>query len=127
MASRRPKVVATTNADLRSHRPVRTCVGCRRRTIADELVRCALDGDSRVSTIRSAPGRGAWVCGPDCVETARRRRGFERAWRRAVPDGALDDLAQRLRERPAGEQMTRERVVRPSSHGHERLTTRVKG
>jgi predicted RNA-binding protein YlxR (DUF448 family) len=48
----------------------------------------------RAAISRTAPGRGAWLCAPlgECLDTAIRRRGFERAWRRSVPPGALDDV-----------------------------------
>jgi len=33
------------------------------------------------------------LCSTDCIALAIRKRGFERAWRRPVPDGALAQLA----------------------------------
>ena len=45
---------------------------------------------------RRAPGRGAWLCGPECVVAARRRRGFQRAWRTDVPEPALERLTELL-------------------------------
>ncbi|WP_367281843.1 DUF448 domain-containing protein [Ilumatobacter sp.] len=45
---------------------------------------------------RTAPGRGAWLCGAGCVEPARRRRAFDRAFRRPVAPAAIDALAEHL-------------------------------
>jgi predicted RNA-binding protein YlxR (DUF448 family) len=50
-----------------------------------ELARLALD-DGRVVADPAAtrPGRGAYVCGPDCLARAVRRRGLNRAFRTSV-------------------------------------------
>jgi predicted RNA-binding protein YlxR (DUF448 family) len=85
--------------------PERTCVGCRRRRPQAELVRVTLTPDGHAALSRSAAGRGAWLCerdgglDHDCLDVALRRRGFERAWRRSVPDTALEELR---RLRPGG-------------------------
>jgi len=55
-----------------------------------------VDGSIRVD--RTAPGRGAWLCGPECLGLARRRRGFDRAWRTHVPPAALERFAAELNE-----------------------------
>ena len=68
--------------------PVRTCVGCRRRELAVELLRVAVEPDgngNHAVTVDSAgnlPGRGAWLH-PDqqCLREAIRRRAFGRALR----------------------------------------------
>ena len=72
--------------------PVRTCVGCRARDLADRLVRVALadaSADSSevvVDTARRLPGRGAWLHpDPKCLELAERRRAFARALRAVGP------------------------------------------
>lgn len=75
--------------------PERTCVGCRRRAPQRELLRVALDGTRVVADpLRRAPGRGAYLHrDPRCVEQARRRRAFRRAFRLgdvAVDTSALD-------------------------------------
>ncbi|WP_439646967.1 YlxR family protein [Millisia brevis] len=69
--------------------PVRTCVGCRARTLAADMVRVvARPGDGRSQWVivpdlrRGMAGRGAWVHPDrDCVATAVRRRAFARALR----------------------------------------------
>lgn len=46
--------------------------------------RCVLDRAGRVAVDVSESGRGAWLCDRDCLETARRRNAFSRAWRRSL-------------------------------------------
>lgn len=83
--------------------PVRTCIGCRRRSAAAELLRVVVAPEA-TGTVGSgladprgcepatvpvvpdprhrAPGRGAWLHrDPGCVELAERRRAFARALR----------------------------------------------
>ncbi|MGV0643340.1 YlxR family protein [Mycolicibacterium sp. XJ879] len=70
--------------------PVRTCVGCRKRELAVELLRvvAVVDGTGNgpsavtVDSARKLPGRGAWLHpDPQCLEAAIRRRAFGRALR----------------------------------------------
>ncbi|WP_460954527.1 YlxR family protein [Parasphingorhabdus pacifica] len=71
--------------------PVRTCVGCRTRTSAAELLRVvARDGETHRVAIpdprRRQPGRGAWLhSDPACLRLAERRRAFPRALRVQSP------------------------------------------
>jgi predicted RNA-binding protein YlxR (DUF448 family) len=76
---------------------IRTCVGCRRRAMAAELLRVVVDSSQRPepgSTVqvvvpdprRRAPGRGAWLHPvTECVARAERRKAFGRALRIATP------------------------------------------
>ncbi|RAV07274.1 YlxR family protein [Mycolicibacterium sp. GF69] len=72
--------------------PVRTCVGCRKRELAVELLRVVavgnVDGSGNrpsavtVDPARKLPGRGAWLHpNPQCLDAAIRRRAFGRALR----------------------------------------------
>ncbi|MCV7132828.1 YlxR family protein [Mycobacterium hodleri] len=68
--------------------PVRTCVGCRKRELAADLIRVAAvrDGDGETAvTVDAAgnlPGRGAWLHSDEqCLHLAVRRRAFARALR----------------------------------------------
>ncbi|MEP6599580.1 MAG: YlxR family protein [Actinomycetota bacterium] len=71
---------------------MRTCIGCRQRAAAAELLRvvaapaASTAGSSTVQVVpdprRRVPGRGAWLHpGPRCVDLAERRRAFSRALR----------------------------------------------
>ncbi|MER7889650.1 YlxR family protein [Micromonospora sp. NPDC048909] len=77
----------------RRAQPERTCVGCRQRAPASELLRVVAVGDEagyslRPDPIRRLPGRGANMHpDPACFALAVRRRAFGRALRVAgVPD-----------------------------------------
>ncbi|MCH9641498.1 MAG: YlxR family protein [Actinomycetia bacterium] len=68
--------------------PVRTCIGCRNRELAVELLRVVADDGGTghwavtVDTARTLPGRGAWLHpDPECLRAAIRRRAFGRALR----------------------------------------------
>jgi predicted RNA-binding protein YlxR (DUF448 family) len=70
------------------HGPVRTCVGCRKRELAVELLRVVARSNENggntviVDTAGNLPGRGAWLHPePQCVHAAIRRRAFARALR----------------------------------------------
>ncbi|WEG07777.1 YlxR family protein [Microbacterium horticulturae] len=69
--------------------PVRTCVGCRRRSSRSALLRVvAIDSRLVLDERASMPGRGAWVHDTgECLRAALRRRAFVRALR---VSGALD-------------------------------------
>jgi predicted RNA-binding protein YlxR (DUF448 family) len=78
----------TRKADRRTGGPVRTCVGCRKRELAVELLRVVAvptgNGEYAVivDTGSSLPGRGAWLHPePHCAQQAIRRRAFAKALR----------------------------------------------
>ena len=78
-----------------THTPQRTCVGCRRVTACDGLVRLTLCESAIVLSDRHPVGRGAWLCPePACLEQAVRRRALERALRARVTID--DDLRSRF-------------------------------
>jgi uncharacterized protein len=63
--------------------PVRTCVGCRRRSAATDLIRLAVNVEGRVTVGRTLPGRGAWVCASDeCARAADRSGAAARTLKR---------------------------------------------
>src|SRR5207248_4999624 len=82
-----------TFAVVRGASPVRTCVGCRKRAQASELLRVVAvphgvdqSGDELISVepdpARRRPGRGAHLHpDPACLALAERRRAFGRALR----------------------------------------------
>jgi len=82
--------------------PTRTCVGCRKRAPASDLIRfvAAACGDSfllKADPSRRLPGRGAHLHpDPACFALAERRRAFGRALRfTGVPD--TGPLAEHIR------------------------------
>ncbi|WP_405498453.1 YlxR family protein [Nocardia sp. NBC_00511] len=73
-----------------SSKPVRTCIGCRRRELAADLMRVVAQGSAEdgqeLAVIpdprRRLPGRGAWLHPTSsCLSQAVRRRAFGRALR----------------------------------------------
>ena len=77
--------------------PIRTCIGCRGRAPAADLVRtvAVTDPDGTVTVVlderRRLPGRGAWLHPrAQCLAAARKRGAFRRALRVA---GGLSDTA----------------------------------
>ena len=82
--------------------PIRTCIGCRTRRPPAELVRCVLGTDGVARVDRHGAGRGAWLCGPQCLELAVRRRAFDRAWRTSVGAEQLVQLRLQLQDGSAG-------------------------
>ena len=78
--------------------PERTCVGCGEKLPATGLVRLRL-ADGGVVVVRDRRGgRGAWVhAESSCLARAVKRKGFERAFRKAV---SVDET--RLREQLTG-------------------------
>ena len=88
MIQREPSAPETSWAHKHVGKPVRTCVGCRKRELAVELLRVVAvptgNGEYAVivDTASSLPGRGAWLHPvPQCAQQAIRRRAFTRALR----------------------------------------------
>ncbi|MEU3017937.1 MULTISPECIES: YlxR family protein [unclassified Nocardiopsis] len=71
-------------------RPVRTCVGCRSRTVQSDLVRLVAVGTVITPDTRGRlPGRGAYLHHDRrCLELAERRRAWSRAFRSRNGGGA---------------------------------------
>jgi predicted RNA-binding protein YlxR (DUF448 family) len=67
------------------------------------MVRVVRLEDGSLLPGRTLLGRGAWLCrgSVGCVDTAQKRRAYERALRGPVASGAVDDLRRAL-ERQAG-------------------------
>lgn len=85
-------------------RPQRTCVGCRRKRAASELIRLTVEaGRVRVAE-PGTPGRGAYLC-PDlaCLEAAEKRRAFGRAFRgpATVDGGFVEGFGEACEQRKA--------------------------
>ncbi|WP_243754126.1 YlxR family protein [Labedaea rhizosphaerae] len=103
--------------------PVRTCVGCRARARAGELLRVAVvDGNLVLDLRRRIHGRGAWIHpDPDCLGMAERRRAFPRALRvpgpldvTAVAEGLARVLSAQVGPGPTRTEQEHRRQVDPS-------------
>jgi predicted RNA-binding protein YlxR (DUF448 family) len=88
VSQRETSVSPHRNTKDRPSGPVRTCVGCRKRELAAELLRVAavVDGNGNcagtVDPTGNLPGRGAWLHPREqCLQAAIRRRAFVRALR----------------------------------------------
>ena len=71
--------------------PIRTCVGCRRRGPAADMLRLTIEsGTVHVGTHRKGSGRGASVHrDAACIEAARRPGVLARAFKRPVDQAAF--------------------------------------
>jgi predicted RNA-binding protein YlxR (DUF448 family) len=76
------------------HIPERTCVACGSKKPKAEFVRVARSPQGQVSVDRTgkAPGRGAYVCGPDCWDTALGRGRLARSLGSALSAQDLESL-----------------------------------
>lgn len=76
------------------HIPERTCVACGDKKPKAELVRIARSplGEMSVDLTGRAPGRGAYVCGHGCLETAVARNRLSRSLGQTLSAGDLETL-----------------------------------
>jgi uncharacterized protein len=75
--------------ELETHAPERTCVGCGKKQPKVLLHRLVLNEQHQpvLDRPQGAPGRGAYLCGPGCLQAAVKRKAFQRAFKKNV---ALD-------------------------------------
>ena len=76
------------------HIPERSCVVCGSKKPKRELVRIASSqqGEVHVDPTGRAPGRGAYVCGPECWESALGRGRLARSLGRSITGDDLNAL-----------------------------------
>ena len=76
------------------HIPERTCVACGSKKPKRELIRIASSPQGQISldVTGKAPGRGAYVCGPDCWDTALGRGRLARSLGRQLSKNDLESL-----------------------------------
>lgn len=82
---------------VKKRRP-RTCVGCGEESPKRELLRVVRTPEGIVcyDPTGKANGRGAYVCARrECIEAAKKRKSFVRAFNREVPDELFDELLRR--------------------------------
>jgi len=76
---------------------IRTCIGCRQRDPAAEMVRIWLGQDGQVVVAGARTGRGASLHPrPACLENGLRADVLSRAFRRRVTVGDAADLQQQI-------------------------------
>lgn len=74
--------------------PERTCVGCRAKRSADQMVRICATGDGRLEASPVSNGRGAWICrSSECFRAASAKGRVERALRVTLPEDAQKQLS----------------------------------
>ena len=80
------------------HIPERTCVACGTKKPKAQLVRIARSPQGTVSVdpVGKAPGRGAYVCGPGCLDTAMGRGRMARSLGQPISTNDLETLRQGL-------------------------------
>jgi predicted RNA-binding protein YlxR (DUF448 family) len=66
--------------------PERTCLGCGKKQQKSLLHRLVLDERRQAVRDRTqtAPGRGAYYCGPGCLAAAIKRKALHRAFKKAL-------------------------------------------
>ncbi len=75
--------------------PLRKCTGCQEMKNKKELIRVVRNdiGEFSLDFTGKKPGRGAYVCPSlECIEKARKNRGFERSFKTAVPKEVYENL-----------------------------------
>jgi uncharacterized protein len=69
----------------KGHIPLRTCIGCRKKRPASEMLRFKVVGDLVVPAVNkdSLPGRGCYICPEEhCVTAALKKGRIARALRK---------------------------------------------
>lgn len=76
------------------HIPERTCVACGSKKPKAELLRVARSpqGQVTVDPTGRAPGRGAYICGPNCWDTALGRGRLARSLGSTLSGNELDAI-----------------------------------
>lgn len=79
---------------------MRRCVGCMESKPKAELLRIVCsDGILRRDGDGLAPGRGTYICKSAlCIENAKKRRAFNRAFRQNFSQEVTDDVFKKLTE-----------------------------
>ena len=79
--------------------PLRKCTGCQEMKNKKELIRIVKndEGEFSIDFTGKKSGRGAYVCpSMECIEKARKNRGFEKSFKMAVPKDVYETLKREL-------------------------------
>lgn len=76
-------------------------MGCGKKQPKRLLHRLVLDARHQpvLDRPQTAPGRGAYLCGPGCLKAAVKRKAFQRAFKKHVALGVMNDLEADLQTR----------------------------
>ena len=80
---------------------LRMCVVCREMKEKADLIRVVKikDEEIKIDLTFKAQGRGAYVCkSRNCIENAKKRRAFERAFRKEAPVQFYESLEDMVNE-----------------------------
>ena len=81
--------------------PMRRCSGCRKSHPKREMFRFTCHGmEIYEDTTGNDEGRGVYLCkNESCIDSARKNRAFNRAYKRAIDDKSLGELLGKMQEK----------------------------
>lgn len=81
--------------------PMRRCIGCRSSYPKGEMFRFTCQGMEIYEDMTgNDEGRGVYLCKSNsCIESARKNRAFNRAYKRAIDDKSLGELLDKMLEK----------------------------
>jgi len=81
--------------------PMRRCIGCRKSHPKREMFRFTCHGmEIYEDTTGNDEGRGVYLCKSEsCIDSARKNRAFNRAYKRAIDDKSLGELLGKMQEK----------------------------
>lgn len=85
-----------------AHVPMRMCIACRQMKPQHELIRIVHEfntGSIRLDIDKRLMGRGAYICrNSECVTRAEKRKGLNRHFKCAVPEGIYREAQEQILE-----------------------------
>ena len=81
--------------------PMRRCIGCRSSHPKGEMFRFTCQGMEIYEDMTgNDEGRGVYICKSNsCIESARKNRAFNRAYKKAIDDKSLSELLEKMLEK----------------------------
>ena len=86
-------------------KPERKCLGCGAKREKSELLRTVRSpqGEIYLDLSGKDDGRGAYICkNIECFTKAKKRKGFERAFKSAMPEAVCNALESLMKEEVRG-------------------------